>query len=301
MPADPAVSTKPPSTSLTVSPEQTEKDQAASSATLREAINLYVGLNGTVDQSQARLLFFKGEGSGYPQAEMWVARLYDKGRCGVAMDSDKAWRIAKPFISKIRHLAEQGDAMSAFLLGAAFHDGLGIAQNIRDAVFWYRKAADFADPLAMGNLGHMYQNGLGVPGNMTIALNWFERAAAKNNALIINHMGFLAKNGLGGPTDNEKAATWFQKAADMGYDLAMANLGQMYEEGAGVSTDIGLASEWYNKAAALGNPQAMVLLGNLYDKGIIGGDTSPNQAVSWYTRACDLEYTPGCEAIDRNH
>ena len=49
------------------------------------------------------------------------------------------------------------------------------------AVEWYRKAADQGDAPAQHNLGAMYANGMGVPQNLTEALRWLRKAHAQGH------------------------------------------------------------------------------------------------------------------------
>ena len=49
------------------------------------------------------------------------------------------------------------------------------------AVEWFRKAADQGDAPAQHNLGAMYANGMGVPQNLTEALRWLRKAHAQGH------------------------------------------------------------------------------------------------------------------------
>lgn len=43
-----------------------------------------------------------------------------------------------------------------------YDQGRGVTQNYKEAVWWYRKAAEQGDAVAQFNLAEMYRNGLGV-------------------------------------------------------------------------------------------------------------------------------------------
>lgn len=49
-------------------------------------------------------------------------------------------------------------------------------RNNREALKWYRLAAEGGNPDAMRRLGEMYERGAGVPKDNAKALEWYERA-----------------------------------------------------------------------------------------------------------------------------
>lgn len=133
----------------------------------------------------------------------------------------EALRLAKP-------MAESGDAMSQFILGAFYSEGLGgVTKDADQAVNWYRKSAEQGLPEGMTGLGSMYGRGLGVP------------------------------------HDEVEAVKWFRKAAELGEPTAQLNLGVRYESGYGVPQERNLAIEWYRKSAQQGNEQAKEALQKL--------------------------------------
>jgi len=58
-----------------------------------------------------------------------------------------------------------------------YEKGLGIAQDLVQAVAWYRKAADQGSAMAQYNMGVMYRDSLGVRRDPAQALKWFRAAA----------------------------------------------------------------------------------------------------------------------------
>ncbi len=59
--------------------------------------------------------------------------------------------------------------------------GEGLAQDELEAAFWYREAAIRAVPEAQFQLGLMYLEGLGVTEDVDQALRWISRAAAQGH------------------------------------------------------------------------------------------------------------------------
>ena len=58
-----------------------------------------------------------------------------------------------------------------------YQDGLGVEQDDKEAVKWFRKAAEQGLPEAQRCIGWMYQDGLGVEKDDKEAVKWFRKAA----------------------------------------------------------------------------------------------------------------------------
>lgn len=74
-------------------------------------------------------------------------------------------------------LSERGHAGAQFELGLMFHRGIGLPQNYRHALKWYRLAAAGGDARARNNLGVMNRDGQGVEQSKVMAYMWFSLAA----------------------------------------------------------------------------------------------------------------------------
>ena len=60
--------------------------------------------------------------------------------------------------------------------------GQGVPQDDKEAVKWYRLAAEQGDAKAQNNLGVSYDNGQGVPQDYKEALKWTKLAAEQGHA-----------------------------------------------------------------------------------------------------------------------
>ena len=127
------------------------------------------------------------------------------------------------------------DVVAQNILGDIYKAGVGVPKNYKEAVKWYRLAADQGDHTALWSLGGMYDDGNGVPKNRKEAVKLFELAAQKqfneisssNDTIasmklsILSHtqviIGNLYKNGGNGLTkDYVKAYAWYALAAANG-------------------------------------------------------------------------------------
>jgi len=123
-----------------------------------------------------------------------------------------------------RLAADQGMAQAQSNVGAMYNEGKGVAQNEKEALKWLRLAADQGFPEAQYNLGVMYREGEGVAKNDKNALQWFRLAADQGMAQAQFILGFMYEEGHGVAQSDKEAIKWYQKAGDEGHKLARSNL-----------------------------------------------------------------------------
>jgi TIR domain/Sel1 repeat len=102
----------------------------------------------------------------------------------------------------LRAAAQGGDSRAQNTLGDFYRD---IRQDVKEALRWYRKAADQGLADAQCNIGHFYSLGVGVE------------------------------------QDYHEAMKWFSKASSQGFAPAQYNIGNHYASGQGVAQDYGQA------------------------------------------------------------
>jgi len=130
--------------------------------------------------------------------------------------------------------------------------GLGVSQDDREAVKWYRKAAEQGDALAQYNLGGMYDEGQGVPQNDGEAAKWYLRAAEQGIANAQYNLALMYHDGLGVPLDYVQAFKWFDIAARGGDENAASGREFVARKmtSAQVAEAQRLAREWRQKPGA---------------------------------------------------
>ncbi len=127
--------------------------------------------------------------------------------------------------------------------------------------------AKAGDGEAMNNLGMLYDGGMGVPQDSKEALTWFRKSAEAGFAGGMSNLGRMLEQGRGTARHVDTAAAWFRKAADLGQADAQYNLGVLYERGEGVIKNTKHAAAWYSLAAANHQVDAQARLGHLYRTG----------------------------------
>ena len=195
----------------------------------------------------------------------------------------------KEAVKWYKKAAEQGYAGAQCNLGVMYRNGSGVEKNYEKAVEWYRKAADQGYAKAQCKLGFMYSNGYGVEKDYGKALEWNRKAADQGYAKAQNNLGLVYDNGYGVEKDYEKAVEWYHKAAEQGYVDAQCNLGFMYFKGSGVEKNYEKAVEWYRKAAEQEHASAQYNLGVMYYNGH-GVEKDYGKALEWFRKSAEKGY-----------
>lgn len=81
-------------------------------------------------------------------------------------------------VGVLKPLAEQGDVLAQFAIGAMYDDGRGLPQDFSLALKWYKKAAQAGLVDAQYMVGRFYGGGRGVKQNPSAAFFWFNLAAS---------------------------------------------------------------------------------------------------------------------------
>ena len=193
---------------------------------------------------------------------------------------------------------DEESADSLISLANAYYQGDGVAQDYRQALRCYLKAADEADPSVHGLIGWMYEKGMGVEKDLSKALMWYQKAADRGDASAQYHIGWMYQHGLGVAKDYSQALIWHLRAADQGHPGSQGLIGVMYKDGLGVAKDYGTALAWFQKAAEQGNPDSQRLSGVMYEKGL-GTAKDTAKALEWYNKAAQQGDSDSIEALER--
>ncbi len=77
--------------------------------------------------------------------------------------------------------AENGISDSQLFVADMYREGAGISPNIKQAVFWYKKASKNGDIEAAYKLGYLYATGEGVKKNRGKAIAYFTHASLQGH------------------------------------------------------------------------------------------------------------------------
>ena len=151
---------------------------------------------------------------------------------------------------------------------ADFNKGLTAAQSgdFATALKEWKPLAEEGNAVAQNNLGLMYHNGWGVPQDYKEAVYWYRLAVEQGYAIAQYNLGLMYEKGKGVPQDDKEAARLYRLAAEQGYADAQGNLGVMYVFGKGVTKDFVYAHMWGNIALMNGNERGALLRDDFAEK-----------------------------------
>jgi hypothetical protein len=150
------------------------------------------------------------------------------------------WGNTPEQIAEWKEAAENGEAWAQLKLGITYDTGDGVPEDHKEAVKWFKKAA---------------QQGACCAYTPEVVAGWKERAE-NGEALAQTFLGDTYDNGNVVPEDKKEAVRWYRKAAEQGHAKAQWSLGGAYFIGNSVIEDYIQAYAWYNIAAANGNELA---------------------------------------------
>ncbi len=205
-------------------------------------------------------------------------------RADKAFDPQKA--VSDGEFSKLKAMAEKGNADAQARLGFLYYTGNGVPKDYVKAAEWCRKAAEKGDANAQHLLGMMYGDGDGVEKDYTKARGWFLKAAEQGDAVSQSRLAVYCELGVGLPKDSLQAVKWYRKAAEQGDLISQVRLGHMYKNGDGVPEDYAEAAVWYRKAAEQGDAEDQFMFGYRCQSGD-GAPKDNAEAVKWYRKAAE--------------
>ena len=157
---------------------------------------------------------------GVPEAQHDMGAIYVAGHGQIQKDLKRA-------VLWFKEASNNGVANAKYNLGVLYHQGMGVKQNIDDAMNLYKEAAKLDHPEAQYNLGIAHIEGIGVEYNPSQAANFFERAANQGVVEAAYNLGLIYENGLLGETQPDEALAWYKHAADQGSPEAKSALDQL--------------------------------------------------------------------------
>jgi TPR repeat protein len=174
----------------------------------------------------------------------------------------------------------------------------GVARYEREAVKWFRLAADQGHAEAQCRLAICYRDGSGVKKDQREAVKWFRLAADQGHTSAQFDLAICYRDGSGLAKDEREATKWYRMAADQGHSFAQFSLGVCYQNGTGVAMDEGEAVKWFRLAADQGRSRAQFKLGICYAHGT-GVAKDEREAVKWYRLAADQGLPEAAGALRR--
>lgn len=185
---------------------------------------------------------------------------------------DEQYKEAMPWFRKA---ADAGDAEAAYFVGALYYFGYGVAQDYKEAAKWYKQSALGGDAAGQYALGLIYESGSrGVDKNVTEAKLWYQKSAEQGYEEAIERLKVLS----GTTTSSTSGKTYkeYEKMADEFYDK------KNYTE----------ALKYYKLSAPGNDGGVLNRLGYMYSAGV-GVDVDVTEAVKWFRKSAEQGYMIG--------
>jgi TPR repeat protein len=102
------------------------------------------------------------------------------GRLALEEETEASFEVARYWSEKS---AQQGHAPAQARLGTIFHEGLGVAQDPKQAASWFLQAAQRGHAGAQAMIGTSCHLGIGVEANRLRAARWLRASARQGNPI----------------------------------------------------------------------------------------------------------------------
>ena len=188
------------------------------------------------DDREAAYWYRKAAEQGHADAQLFLGFCFADGK-GVPADDREA-------ASWYRKAAEQGHADAQLFLGLSFADGKGVPEPVMDIMSQLEAALADDEPQPQ------------APVDDREAVFWYRKAAEQGHAHAQFCLGLSFADGKGVPADDREAAFWCRKAAEQGHPYAQFFLGLCYADGTGVPADDVQAYAWIKLASVKGGEEA---------------------------------------------
>lgn len=127
-------------------------------------------------------------------------------------------------ISELRQKAEAGSCAAQSILGGCYLYGYEVEVDYKEAFRLLSAAAEQGASRAVLNLGRMHAKGLGIPQNIPEAIRLFEAVGRPSNSSDAFsariELGRLFSRGVGIPVNKDAALKWYAAAIELAPDDA---------------------------------------------------------------------------------
>lgn len=183
-------------------------------------------------------------------------------------------------------------------LGEAYLTGKGVPQDLKQAAYWYEKAAGLGDPVAQNQIGYLYQVGLGVAADPVRAIHWYQLAAANGLTDAKVNLAVAYIWGTGAQRNTATGEQLLLEAAAKSNSIAAAYLGDMHYLGIGVSKDEAAGEKWYEKAVKEHSYLAEYRMGMILSEPT-GHSLDIKRAVSLFRQSAAAGFVPAMHSLGR--
>ena len=239
----------------------------------------------------------------WQKALFWFFRSYEHGNEKAALKLGRILSVEQSALAFqfLIDSAEKGLADAQLAVAESYFNAIGVKQDGRLALDWYRRAADQGLPGAQFALGQAYELGFGIAEDLAVSTQWYREAAARGHPgaqLSLDRLDALG-NGRFKQSTNKRVgsrerrttdARWIKYAAH-GSAEDSYHLGVMFELGVSVEKSARQARIWFKKAAEAGNVDAQFALARSFES------SDSDLSIAWYQKAAAQGYADAQVAL----
>jgi TPR repeat protein len=166
-------------------------------------------------------------------------------------------------ITQLTKQAEQGNSNAQFKLGTIYFKGEGVLTDCNLSIKWWKKGAKQNNTDAQFALGNAYES-YKFNHNYKEALKWYKQAADLGHLDAKTTVGWFYHLGHGTNINNKLALQYWREASKENNTAGLMALGSAYYKGKIIKKNIKLAFKYIEKAAKTGNLTAQWVLGRMY-------------------------------------
>jgi TPR repeat protein len=123
--------------------------------------------------------------------------------------------------------AREGYGPSFVLIGSMYERGVGVPQDVAQAIQWYARGEQADSAAAMRAMGALYESGTGVAQDYAQARRRYEAASQRGDGEASRRLASMLERGLGGAADLARARQYYQRAVQQGHAEAQADLARI--------------------------------------------------------------------------
>ncbi len=216
----------------------------------------------------------KSAQNGFPPAQFTLGKFFILGEI-IVKNVDAG-------ISYCNQAADNGVIEALLFLAKCYDEGIGVTKNSKQAETYYRRAAKLDDVDSIVKLAALLANG--TPDNQREAIKWYRKAAERN--IVATY--YPLANLLNTVFDSQiEALKWYLKAAENGDQEAQYELGLRFKHGHHACTiDIPRSTHFFKLAAIAGHAPAQFVYAMCLKEGS-GVEASESQAMHYFKKAAD--------------
>lgn len=252
-----------------------------------------------IDKDEDRAIeLFKAASKKNPYAAYKLGDIYSKEG-----DNESAQKYYKGAFEKFKKLEDEGDDNLKYKIGVMYLKGLGVPENLSEAINYFKESMDFGNPYAAYRISRIYLESEEVTEeDLNKAIELLEKAAYKGKNVMAKYaLGEIYSNEKYGRIDMKKAVDILKEAAIENNIASINLLGKIYADKNTDYYNINEAIKCFKEAAAQDNEYAQYRLGKIY---LSEEHYDEDQGVYYLKKSCEqgniyAKYAMGSLLVDK--